>query len=405
MEVSTDFQARRLRTIGENLTECEVALKASPPFGFGLGLEQRMEEYKYQGATFVALHRDRIKGQSKEFDTLREALLKSSLLELKTNALVIKDVLTMEITFNDGYGYLADREMIDKLRVPVTNTYLNIFKTKVALVQNKSTEDFSKCLDIPYIRENLHLSDWVRGIANFIKKPKIVDHLYRIDRMLSQMDKDLSTQINTLISFANKLLGALTSGSGLVSSDRINLDGVETVCFGETISSNILNGIRLSYYQNNNKSSLGNISGDTASILADLNDVLLVEHRDDSFKIETLIENLCDDRTFVYLTSIQKTTFAIIAKIDMAIDLLVGLSEKIIDIPSNVNENIYLANTIELSKYVNGSAEQMSMLTKFLFLLNNGIFSSMNNVENLSKVLRLHRSTITNYVEQRKVTR
>ena len=401
MEVNSDFQTQRIARLNQHLANSEMVLKAPSYSTMSIGFEEKLNEYKITADTLINLADDRI---SKGLEVFKNSLAEQIALDLrglKGVGAIIKDALNTYHTYVERQSYLIDQSDLELLRLPVTQTYGNVFKVKSALIGDEAVSDFSQCLDFADIKETINRSEWIGYISPIFFSNNAKLQFGRMSNLLTAIDNGLRIQSTDSGKMILGFLNMVKNGKGIIKDNQLDLNKESFMFLGTDITSTVIVEIRRVWYQSNQGSKLNDIVNDTTVALTDPIELFTPNNELKDDAIDHLITNLSLDEVFLNLTDIQQTSISIVNRISLNIELLRAISEQLIKVPTEMKETQYCYQVMDVAKLITLYSEQLSLLLDFINQLNKAIIRSVSAIRSLSTVLSNHRQSVMTYINKR----
>lgn len=401
MEVNSDFQTQRIARLNQHLANSEMVLKAPSYSTMSIGFEEKLNEYKITADTLINLADDRI---SKGLEVFKNSLAEQIALDLrglKGVGAIIKDALNTYHTYVERQSYLIDQSDLELLRLPVTQTYGNVFKVKSALIGDEVVSDFSQCLDFADIKETINRSEWIGYISPIFFSNNAKLQFGRMSNLLTAIDNGLRIQSTDSGKMILGFLNMVKNGKGIIKDNQLDLNKESFMFLGTDITSTVIVEIRRVWYQSNQGSKLNDIVNDTTVALTDPIELFTPNNELKDDAIDHLITNLNLDEVFLNLTDIQQTSISIVNRISLNIELLRAISEQLIKVPTEMKETQYCYQVMDVAKLITLYSEQLSLLLDFINQLNKAIIRSVSAIRSLSTVLSNHRQSVMTYINKR----
>lgn len=401
MEVNSDFQTQRIARLNQHLANSEMVLKAPSYSTMSIGFEEKLNEYKITADTLINLADDRI---SKGLEVFKNSLAEQIALDLrglKGVGAIIKDALNTYHTYVERQSYLIDQSDLELLRLPVTQTYGNVFKVKSALIGDEAVSDFSQCLDFADIKETINRSEWIGYISPIFFSNNAKLQFGRMSNLMTAIDNGLRIQSTDSGKMILGFLNMVKNGKGIIKDNQLDLNKESFMFLGTDITSTVIVEIRRVWYQSNQGSKLNDIVNDTTVALTDPIELFTPNNELKDDAIDHLITNLSLDEVFLNLTDIQQTSISIVNRISLNIELLRVISEQLIKVPTEMKETQYCYQVMDVAKLITLYSEQLSLLLDFINQLNKAIIRSVSAIRSLSTVLSNHRQSVMTYINKR----
>lgn len=401
MEVNSDFQTQRIARLNQHLANSEMVLKAPSYSTMSIGFEEKLNEYKITADTLINLADDRI---SKGLEVFKNSLAEQIALDLrglKGVGAIIKDALNTYHTYVERQSYLIDQSDLELLRLPVTQTYGNVFKVKSALIGDEAVSDFSQCLDFADIKETINRSEWIGYISPIFFSNNAKLQFGRMSNLMTAIDNGLRIQSTDSGKMILGFLNMVKNGKGIIKDNQLDLNKESFMFLGTDITSTVIVEIRRVWYQSNQGSKLNDIVNDTTVALTDPIELFTPNNELKDDAIDHLITNLSLDEVFLNLTDIQQTSISIVNRISLNIELLRAISEQLIKVPTEMKETQYCYQVMDVAKLITLYSEQLSLLLDFINQLNKAIIRSVSAIRSLSTVLSNHRQSVMTYINKR----
>lgn len=401
MKVNNDFQTQRYNRVQEHLDECKMVLTAPSSF-MAYGFEEKLTEYKITADTLVNLADDKIKKDISEFKNSLLSLVEVDPKKLAATAAIISDVFGTYHTHVERKTYLVDQSDIEALRFPVIRTYTNLFKIKSTLVGEDAISDFGQCLDFADIKENINKSEWMESISSIFFSNDGVLQFNRIASLLDAIDRGLVTQAQGSTKLITGFLNIVQKGGEIPEHFRLNLDNNSIMFLAVKLSSDVMNEVRKVWYQTNLDSKLIDLVNDTTMALQDPGNLFTPSSDIKDRAIDLLLRNISQNEVFEAISEIQNHALSIVNRVGVNIELLRGVTDVLLKVPTGMSETKYCYQVIEVAKLLTLYSEQLHVIMVFINRIVHGMVSSIRSIQSLATTLANHRQVSMLYINKRK---
>lgn len=349
-----------------------------------VSLESVANEIKHKSAINVEIFDEHIRELVNNFylfsDVYREDHAQRFVEDIKQIENLLKE---SNQPFVDKIRWSDDRQYIDSIRQPVSFAYLNLFGQTTGL-KVVVPDDFWKCLDLPQLGKELHLTNSFKKIATLFTLQYSADTITKLLQLILGLRSAIVNLSNDYERVIEAVVNSLNRGETQAPSERINYDLNQVTVSGVVLKPLITNVINEQWYQKNLNCSIGSMVGDVHLLLQDPAELCTPNNSDTAMDVQYLFDLAKNPDVVTNLKTMQREFINVVEQIDLSSRRLVKIMDKVKDIPDKQNDGNYnhaLKDTVVLITVYSGTLNEILLFTVEIAKLIEDSFSQVHHLK------------------------